>query len=202
MRHPADPLVPAPPVTGDYLGRPTAPVHSYGAHMPQRTLYDVLMLHPSADVEVITVVYRALAKRHHPDHDHTPEAHARMAEINEAYATLSDPRKRARYDETLKILERASSGRTLPGAMSMKYADGSWSVRDPGEQPPDSPYGDAGPPPRYPPATGATLSFGRYRGWTVSQVEYHDRNYLEWLQRTPAGRAYAHELKSVLGRSA
>ena len=44
------------------------------------------------------------------------------------------------------------------------------------------------------------LSFGRYRGWAISQVAAYDRNYLEWLSRTMAGRTYTAELKQVLSQ--
>jgi curved DNA-binding protein CbpA len=37
-----------------------------------RTLYDVMMLSPAADSRLITVVYRHLAKRYHPDVDPSP----------------------------------------------------------------------------------------------------------------------------------
>src|SRR5687767_11541296 len=63
----------------------------------RRTLYEVLMVHQRADQDVITVVYRHLAKRFHPDIDPSPEAQSRMAELNEAYEILDDPVKRARY---------------------------------------------------------------------------------------------------------
>ena len=70
--------------------------------MKERTLYEVLMLHPTATIEVINAVYRALAKQHHPDHA-GPEASEKMARINEAYAVLSDTEKRARYDEIIGV---------------------------------------------------------------------------------------------------
>ena len=63
-----------------------------------RTFYDVLCVTPSADRELLSVVYRHLAKRYHPDRDSSPDAAARMLELNEAYAVLSDPEQRARYD--------------------------------------------------------------------------------------------------------
>ena len=62
------------------------------------SLYDVLLVSPRADRELISVVYRHLAKRYHPDKDASPEAAARMAELNDAYAVLSDPVRRAQYD--------------------------------------------------------------------------------------------------------
>ena len=57
--------------------------------MKERTLYEVLMLHPTATIEVINAVYRTLAKQHHPDHA-GPEGATTMARINEAYAVLSE----------------------------------------------------------------------------------------------------------------
>ena len=50
-------------------------------------------------------------------------------------------------------------------------------------------------------ARGSVLSFGRYRGWALSPVAAYDRNYLEWLSRTMAGRTYTAELKQVLSQT-
>ena len=169
--------------------------------MTERTLYEVLMLHPTATLEVINAVYRQLAKQHHPDHA-GPEGQRRMAEINEAYGILSDWEKRARYDELQrqrKELETLPPSRTVSGATNLKYEGGMWSVRAAAETAPESaPYGEAGPPPRFPLAKGSVLSFGRYRGWAISQVVAHDRNYVEWLSRTMAGRTYRAELERAL----
>jgi curved DNA-binding protein CbpA len=173
--------------------------------MAERTMYEVLMLHPSATTEVINAAYRALAKQHHPDRA-GPEGAETMARINEAYAILSNPEKRARYDE---IIGKSKSGevvgharQSMPGATNAKYEDGHWSVRPTTEPTPASAeYGEAGPPPRMPRASGSVLSFGRYRGWSLSQVAAYDRNYLEWLSRTMAGRTYTAELRHVLSQT-
>jgi curved DNA-binding protein CbpA len=159
--------------------------------MMRRTLYEVLMVHPRADGEVIAAVYRLLAKRYHPDRDAAPDAQARMAELNEAYEVLKDPDKRARYDEILAA------------------AGGGESPRDPGPRraatpvadPPLGRYGEAGPPPPNPPPSGSVLTFGRYRGWSLNQVARFDRDYLEWLSRTTTGRTYRQELEALLRRS-
>ncbi len=173
--------------------------------MKERTLYEVLMLHPTATLEVINAVYRALAKQHHPDRA-GPEASEKMARINEAYAVLSDSEKRARYDEIIGVSKEGEpvghARQSMPGATNMKYDGGAWSVRPTSEPTPASaPFGEAGPPPRYPPAKGSVLSFGRYRGWSISQVAAYDRNYLEWLSRTMAGRTYTAELRQVLSQT-
>ncbi len=174
--------------------------------MPERTLYEVLMLHPTATIEVINAAYRALAKQYHPDHA-GPEGAATMAQINEAYAILSNEAKRARYDE---IIGKSQDGQvvgharqSMPGATNLKYEAGSWSIRPQSEPTPaTASYGDAGPPPAYPQASGSVLSFGRYRGWALTQVAAYDRNYLEWLSRTMAGRTYINELKQLLSQAA
>lgn len=164
------------------------------------------MLHPSATQKIIAVVYRQLAKQYHPDHS-GPSSQARMAEINEAYAILSDRQKRARYDEMIGVSRdgeiRGHPRQSAPGATNLKYDGESWSVRDPAEPTPASAaYGEAGTPPPFPRARGSVLSFGRYQGWSISQVASHDRGYLEWLQRTQAGRTYRRELDAELNRIA
>lgn len=63
--------------------------------------YQTLGLPRTATLAAIRQAYRRLASQYHPDrnkHDHT--APERMAAINAAYACLSDPERKARYDET------------------------------------------------------------------------------------------------------
>ncbi len=160
-----------------------------------RTFYDMLMISPRADRELISVVYRHLAKRYHPDVDASPEAATRMAELNEAYGTLSDPSRRARYDEQIG-LTGAETPSLLPGdGRAARRGGGNMATAASG-----SPFGEAGPPPANPPASGHPLTFGRYRGWTLNQVGRHDQDYLEWLSRTTMGRNYKRELDELLRR--
>jgi curved DNA-binding protein CbpA len=166
-----------------------------------RTYYDVLMLSPAADSRVITVVYRHLAKRYHPDVDPSPEAAARMAELNEAYAVLSDRGRRDHYDELLSLDSAPAipaSTAAPPAPLSTAPAHGGPSTGSPS---PPSAYGEAGPPPANPAPAGSVLTFGRYRGWTLNQVGRVDRDYLEWLSRTTMGRNYRRELEALLRRS-
>lgn len=158
-----------------------------------RTLYDVLMISPAADRQLIAVAYRHLAKRYHPDVDPSPEAEARMAELNEAFAILSDHAKRARYDEQLGL----EGGRPTPGRGVDAADDVAGGHPRPGTA---SPYGEAGPPPVNPEPRGPVLTFGRYRGWALNQVGRIDRDYLEWLARTTMGRNYKRELDELLRR--
>ena len=162
-----------------------------------RTFYDVLLINPRADRELISVVYRHLAKRYHPDLDPSPEAATRMAELNEAWATLGDQAKRARYDQQIGLavakpptLVRGDGRPARRGSASATAAAAAAKA----------PYGEAGPPPPNPPPAGHPLTFGRYRGWTLNQVGRYDRDYLEWLSRTTMGRNFKVELDLLLRR--
>lgn len=67
--------------------------------------YADLQIAPSAEQEVVEAAYRRLAQKYHPDHNPNPDASARMVEINQAYAVLSDPLSRARYDSARHFTE-------------------------------------------------------------------------------------------------
>ena len=62
--------------------------------------YSILGVTPASEEVVIRAAYRALMRRYHPDADASAEAAERAREINEAYSVLSDPGKRARYEES------------------------------------------------------------------------------------------------------
>jgi len=65
----------------------------------QRDYYDVLGLKRGADEKEIKSVYRKLVKKYHPDaNPDDASAREKIREINDAYAVLSDPQKRADYD--------------------------------------------------------------------------------------------------------
>ena len=159
-----------------------------------RTFYDVLFVTPRADRALISVVYRYLAKRYHPDRDLSPAAAARMAELNEAYATLSDPEKRERYDMSVG-LRQAQPSVPPPGGDGRPTRAGGVNTT-----PETGPYGAAGAPPSTPVAQGRVLTFGRYKGWTLNQVDRFDRGYVEWLSRATMGRNYKAELDELLKR--
>src|SRR5579884_1472330 len=64
-----------------------------------RDYYEVLGVPRTADEQQIKSAFRRLALRYHPDRNPgDPSAAERFKEINEAYAVLSDPEKRRRYD--------------------------------------------------------------------------------------------------------
>ena len=61
--------------------------------------YELLGVSQSADAKEIKAAYRKLALRYHPDKNPgDKEAEETFKSLNEAYAVLSDPEKRTRYD--------------------------------------------------------------------------------------------------------
>jgi curved DNA-binding protein CbpA len=97
--------------------------------------YDVLQISPKADLETIHRVFRIMAVRFHPDNPETGDVEE-FLRLKAAYAVLSDPPRRAEYDnlretnqaEPMPIFElkdfvtgvEAESNRRL-GVLSLLY---------------------------------------------------------------------------------
>ncbi len=68
--------------------------------MPEKKdYYEVLGVAKEANEKEIKTAYRKLAMLHHPDKSDAPEAEEKFKELSEAYAVLSDPDKRQKYDQ-------------------------------------------------------------------------------------------------------
>jgi hypothetical protein len=87
-----------------------------------KTHYDVLGVSPESDREALRRAYVDLARRHHPDAGGDAAA---MLAVNDAWAVLSDPGRRARYDWTIGASSAppagaptAAAGAPEPDAMS------------------------------------------------------------------------------------
>ena len=66
----------------------------------KRDYYEVLGINKGADDATIKKAYRTLAKKYHPDmNPDNAEAEQKFKEVNEAYSVLSDPDKKAKYDQ-------------------------------------------------------------------------------------------------------
>ena len=67
--------------------------------MQFKDYYRTLGVARAAPADEIRKAFRKLARKYHPDVSKEADAEARMKEVNEAYAVLSDPEKRAAYDQ-------------------------------------------------------------------------------------------------------
>jgi len=80
-----------------------------------KSFYDILEVSPSASVAEIRASYLKLAREYHPDR--VPEyltklradAEEKVKEINEAWAVLSDPAARRKYDSKLRAYSSTST---------------------------------------------------------------------------------------------
>lgn len=88
----------------------------------QRDYYQILHVQRDAPLEIIKASYRAVMRKlkSHPD---LGGAHEEAAAINEAYEVLSDPEKRARYDQ-----QSARASDQYPRRTSKKQDSGQQSA--------------------------------------------------------------------------
>jgi curved DNA-binding protein CbpA len=150
-----------------------------GGDGPEVDPYKTLQVDPDADVEIIQVVYRRLARMHHPDVLSDPDAQARMIAINAAWEILGDPLRRAAYDRDRARRAMASgSAGAADGAGEEHAADPAGRPGPAGASP--SPgtgsrpgHGSATAPSAQPGSTGGPLGGGagspRHQPETVSR---------------------------------
>ena len=75
--------------------------------MDFKDYYATLGVAPTATQEAIKRAYRKKARKYHPDVSKEPDAEARFKDVAEAHEALTDPERRAAYDD---IARRHASG--------------------------------------------------------------------------------------------
>jgi curved DNA-binding protein CbpA len=166
-------------------------------------LYSILQVHPTAETAVIRAAYRALAMKHHPD---AGGSASKMAEINEAWATLRDPLRRRRYDREQGRLQTTAAA---PAASATDASRRAGSTQQAWTSPAAAPAPTAPAAGRrtFEAAAGSTdrarrdgrvLDFGRYAGWSILELSRSDPDYLLWLERTPIGRSFRGEIAEAM----
>jgi curved DNA-binding protein CbpA len=86
---------------------------------PSVNYYDLLQIHPKAEVDTVHRVYRLFAARYHPDNQQTADAE-RFRLISEAHRVLSDPDARAEYDKQLA----ENAPQAIPIFQTKDFTDG------------------------------------------------------------------------------
>ena len=94
----------------------------------KRDYYEVLGLQKGASEEEIKKAYKKLARKYHPDmNPGDKEAEEKFKEVNEANEVLSDPEKKARYDQFgfagVDPSYGAGAGGAYGGGMDFDFGD-------------------------------------------------------------------------------
>jgi hypothetical protein len=84
--------------------------------VPGSSHYQLLQVAPTASREELRQAFRQLSKRFHPDTTELPVAEAERAfqQLRQAYAVLSDPAARQRYDGELRHAAMVAAATNLP----------------------------------------------------------------------------------------
>lgn len=83
--------------------------------MQYKDYYKILGVDRNAGSDEIKRAYRRLARKYHPDVSKEADAEARFKEVSEAYEALSDPEKRAAYDQLGANYQQGQDFRPPPG---------------------------------------------------------------------------------------
>ena len=94
-----------------------------------RDYYEILGVSKNASIDEIKKVYRRLARQYHPDlNPGDKAAEEKFKAIGEAYGVLSDPVKRAQYDEFSRFWKQKNFGKQSRGGSSSGASNGASGV--------------------------------------------------------------------------
>lgn len=82
-----------------------------------KKLYEILGIDPGSDEKTVKLAYRSKSQQNHPDKGGSDEA---FHEISVAYAVLSDPDRRKKYDETGDI-EEPNHGNPIESTLAQLF---------------------------------------------------------------------------------
>jgi curved DNA-binding protein len=103
--------------------------------MASRDYYEVLGVKRGASADEVKAAYRQRARTYHPDVNKAPDAQKKFTEVQQAYDVLSDPSKRATYDQfgaaafesgSSEQAARAARAAGQPGGGAGRSAHYSW----------------------------------------------------------------------------
>lgn len=89
-----------------------------------KTHYEVLGVSREASPDEIKRAYRALSLKWHPDRNSSPDAQSKSQEINAAYETLSEDRKRQEYNAELDGVQIGGQEVDLNDFINMMFQGG------------------------------------------------------------------------------
>ena len=100
-------------------------------HTQFKDYYQTLGVARDATAEVIKKAFRRLARKYHPDVSKEKDAEARMKDVNEAYAVLSDPERRAAYNQLGRDYQNGQEFRPPPGSdRDFEFSDHGFSPHE------------------------------------------------------------------------
>jgi DnaJ-class molecular chaperone len=153
----------------------------------EKDYYKILQVDPEADADVIVAAHRVLARKLHPETDLTGVHEVRMAELNRALATLTDPAARQAYDAQ-RSSELVAVGPGIESHEEPRLASGALTERVMAGM-----NGEG--------IAAMRLDFGRYAGWTLGEIARQDADYLRWLSRHSAGIRYRSAILRLLSQA-
>ena len=148
--------------------------------------YKMLEVDPEADPDVIEAAYRALSRKLRPEKDLTGTHRVRQAELDYSFAILSNSIQRRAYDTRLaEGMIPVGPGNGHQQELTPRLAAGALSERVLAGMNAES-------------LGSLKLDFGRYTGWTLTELAAQDPDYLRWLSRHSSGIRYRRAILRLL----